>query len=38
MRSIQRNGLCMCVRSSESANMHYTLISNESVGEIKCVR
>ncbi len=36
MRSVQRNGLC--VQSSESENMHYTLISNESVGEIKCLR
>ncbi len=36
MRSIQRHGLC--VRSSELANLHYKLISNESVGEIKCIK
>ncbi len=28
MRSIQRHGLCLYVRFSELANMHYKLISN----------
>ncbi len=41
-RSVGQSGASMrstgCVRSSELANMHYKLISNESVGEIKCVR
>ncbi len=36
VRSIQIPGLC--VRSSELANMHYKLISNYSVGEIKCIQ